>query len=183
MLPTDHLLDVGSGLGAPARWLSTRFGCRITGIDLTPEFRAIAEHFTHLIGLDARVRLRVGNALAMPFDDGTFDGAYSMFVSMNIADKARLYREIYRVAEVGRVARAIGDCAGRGWRRHVSHAMRGGGGGELPLRGRRYARRVAKRRFRSRAGEERSPGCARFRGAVTGQWSSAAKSRPIGPTR
>lgn len=95
--PTDHLLDVGSGLGGPARWLSTRFGCRITGIDLTPEYCAIAEHFTSLIGLDARIRFQVGNALAMPFDDGTFEGAYSMFVSMNIADKAQLYREIHRV--------------------------------------------------------------------------------------
>jgi SAM-dependent methyltransferase len=99
--PTDHLLDVGSGLGGPARWLSTRFGCRITGIDLTPEFCAIAEHFTRLLGLGARVRFQVGNALAMPFDDGTFDGAYSMFVSMNIADKARLYREIHRVLKPG----------------------------------------------------------------------------------
>ena len=99
--PADHLLDVGSGLGGPARWLSARFGCRITGIDLTPEFCAIAEHFTRLMGLDARVHFQVGTALEMPFDDGTFDGAYSMFVSMNIADKARLYREIHRVLKSG----------------------------------------------------------------------------------
>jgi ubiquinone/menaquinone biosynthesis C-methylase UbiE len=99
--PADHLLDVGSGLGGPARWLSTRFGCRITGIDLTPEFCAIAEHFTRLIGLDARVHFQVGNALEMPFDDETFDGAYSMFVSMNIADKAQLYRDIHRVLKSG----------------------------------------------------------------------------------
>ncbi len=99
--PTDHLLDVGSGLGGPARWLSTRFGCRVTGIDVTPEFCAIAEHFTRLIGLDARVHFQVGNALAMPFDDGTFEGAYSMFVSMNIADKMQLYREIHRVLKPG----------------------------------------------------------------------------------
>lgn len=94
---TDHLLDVGSGLGGPSRWLSTRFGCSVTGIDLAPEFCAIAEHFTRLIGLEARVHFQVGNALAMPFDDGAFEGAYSMFVSMNIADKAQLYRESHRV--------------------------------------------------------------------------------------
>ncbi|MGE5098192.1 MAG: methyltransferase domain-containing protein [Betaproteobacteria bacterium] len=99
--PADHLLDVGSGLGGPARWLSTRFGCRVTGIDLTPEFCAIAEHFTRLMGLDARVRFQVGNALAMPFEDDMFEGAYSMFVSMNIADKAQLYREIHRVLKPG----------------------------------------------------------------------------------
>lgn len=94
---TDHLLDVGSGLGGPARWLSARFGCRVTGIDLTPEFCAIAEHLTRLVGLEDRVHFRVGNALAMPFGDATFDGAFSMFVSMNIEDKTGLYREIRRV--------------------------------------------------------------------------------------
>ena len=94
--PTDHLLDVGSGLGGPARWPSTRFGYRVTGIDLTPEFCAIVEHFTRLIALEARVRFQVGNALAMPFDDDMFEGADSMFVS-NIADKAQLYRAIHRV--------------------------------------------------------------------------------------
>lgn len=99
--PTDHLLDVGSGLGGPARWFSTRFGCRVTGIDLTPEFCAIAEHLTRLMALDARVRFQVANALEMPLKDGTFDGAYSMFVSMNIADKAQLYREIHRVLKPG----------------------------------------------------------------------------------
>jgi predicted O-methyltransferase YrrM len=58
--PTDHLLDVGSGLGGPARWLSARFGCRVTGIDLTQEFCAIAEHLTRLVGLEDRVHFRVG---------------------------------------------------------------------------------------------------------------------------
>jgi ubiquinone/menaquinone biosynthesis C-methylase UbiE len=99
--PTYHLLDVGSGIGGPARWFSKRFGCRVTGIDLTPEFCEIAEHLTRLLGLDSRVRFLVGNALAMPFDDGTFEGAYSMFVSMNIAGKAQLYRVIHRVLKPG----------------------------------------------------------------------------------
>lgn len=99
--PVDHILDVGSGLGGPARWLSTRFGCRVSGIDLTPEYCAIAEHFTRLMGLDARVQFQVADALKMPFGDGTFDGAYSIFVSMNIADKAQLYREIHRVLRPG----------------------------------------------------------------------------------
>jgi SAM-dependent methyltransferase len=88
--PTDHLLDVGSGLGGPARWLASRYGYRITGIDLTSEYCAIAQHFTRLLGLERRVRFQVGNALALPFDDGSFEGADSMFVSMDIADKAKL---------------------------------------------------------------------------------------------
>jgi SAM-dependent methyltransferase len=99
--PTDHLLDVGSGLGGPARWFSMRFGCQVTGIDLTPELCAIAEHFTRLLALDSRVHFKVGNALEMPFEAETFDGAYSMFVSMNIADKMQLYREVHRVLKSG----------------------------------------------------------------------------------
>jgi ubiquinone/menaquinone biosynthesis C-methylase UbiE len=99
--PTDHLLDVGSGLGGPARWFAMRFGCRITGVDLTPEFCAIAENLTRRLALDARVRFQVGNALELPFDDGSFDGAYSMFVSMNIVDKEQLYRGIHRVLQPG----------------------------------------------------------------------------------
>ena len=94
---TDHILDVGSGLGGPARYLAQRFGCRVSGIDLTAEFCDVARHLTALLGFEERVSVRQGDALAMPYGDATFDGAYSMNVSMNIADKRALYREIRRV--------------------------------------------------------------------------------------
>lgn len=99
--PLDHLLDVGSGLGGPARIFADRFGCRITGVDLTPEFCDVARTLTRSLGLDECVDFACADALAMPFDDGAFDGAYSMNVSMNIADKAALYREIHRVLKPG----------------------------------------------------------------------------------
>ena len=98
---TDHVLDVGSGLGGPARYVATRFGCRVSGIDLTAEFCDVARHLTALLGLEDRVSISQGDALAMPFDDAMFDGAYSMNVSMNIADKRALYREIRRVLKPG----------------------------------------------------------------------------------
>lgn len=99
--PADHLLDIGSGIGGPARTMAHRFGCRVTGIDLTAEFCEVARHLTRLTGLDSRVDFELGDALAMPFTDATFDGAYSMNVSMNIADKAALYAEIRRVVKPG----------------------------------------------------------------------------------
>jgi ubiquinone/menaquinone biosynthesis C-methylase UbiE len=98
----DHILDIGSGLGGPARYFASRFGCRVTGIDLTPEFCDVARHLTHLLTLEDRVRFELGNALSMPFADASFDGAYSMNVSMNIADKRAFYREIHRVLKPGR---------------------------------------------------------------------------------
>ena len=98
---TDHVLDIGSGLGGPARYVAARFGCRVSGIDLTAEFCDVARHLTALLGLEQRVSISQGDALAMPFDDAMFDGAYSMNVSMNIADKRALYREIRRVLKHG----------------------------------------------------------------------------------
>jgi SAM-dependent methyltransferase len=97
----DHLLDVGSGLGGPARYLAQRFGCRVSGIDLTPEFCAVATHLTQQLGLQQNVDFQVADALAPPFGDAAFDGAYSMNVSMNIADKAGLYRALWRVLKPG----------------------------------------------------------------------------------
>ena len=90
-----------AALGGPARYMAERFGCRVDGIDLTAEFCAIARHLTALLGLTARVSFEQGDALAMPFGDAVFDGAYSMNVSMNIADKRALYREIHRVLKPG----------------------------------------------------------------------------------
>lgn len=93
----DHILDIGSGIGGPARYFAKRFGCKVTGIDLTPEFCEVARHLTRLLGMQDRVAFEAGNALAMRFADASFDGAYSMNVSMNIADKGAFYREAHRV--------------------------------------------------------------------------------------
>ena len=99
--PADHILDVGSGIGGPARYFADRFGCRVTGIDLTAEFCELARELTRATRLDANIGFVDGNALRMPFAAASFDGAYSMNVSMNIADKAALYREIHRVVKPG----------------------------------------------------------------------------------
>jgi ubiquinone/menaquinone biosynthesis C-methylase UbiE len=99
--PGHHLLDIGSGIGGPARYLHSRFGCRVTGIDLTAEFCEVARHLTGRLGFGEALRFEHGDALAMPFADASFDGAYSMNVSMNIADKDAFYREVRRVLRPG----------------------------------------------------------------------------------
>ena len=99
--PADHLLDVGSGIGGPARHMAKRFGCKVTGIDLTAEFCEVARHLTRVLGMESKVSFELVDALAMPFANAAFDGAYSMNVSMNIADKGALYREIHRVLKPG----------------------------------------------------------------------------------
>ncbi|MBE7417158.1 MAG: class I SAM-dependent methyltransferase [Ideonella sp.] len=99
--PGERLLDIGSGIGGPARWLARRFRCHVTGIDLTDEFCAVARELTQRTGMVSSVEFVVGDALALPWPDAGFDGAYTMNVSMNIADKARLHREAHRVLRPG----------------------------------------------------------------------------------
>jgi ubiquinone/menaquinone biosynthesis C-methylase UbiE len=98
-----HLLDVGSGLGGASRYFAHAHGCRVTGIDLTPEYVALAERLARRVGLDGKVAYRQGSALELPFEDGAFDGATMLHVGMNIADKARLVAEVRRVLRPGGV--------------------------------------------------------------------------------
>jgi ubiquinone/menaquinone biosynthesis C-methylase UbiE len=99
--PGAHVLDIGSGIGGPARILASEFGCRVTGIDLTHEFVRSAAVLTERCGLADRVTFQEGNALNMPFADQTFDVAWTQHVVMNIEDRAGLYREARRVLEPG----------------------------------------------------------------------------------
>ncbi len=96
-----RLLDVGSGIGGPARYFAGEHGCKVTGIDLTEEFVRVAESLTKRTKLDGLAEFRQGSALAMPFERGTFDGAYMIHVGMNIADKAGIFREVRRVVKAG----------------------------------------------------------------------------------
>ncbi len=99
----DHVLDVGCGIGGATRYLASSVGCRVTGIDLTPEYIAAAEELARRTGLAGRVAYRVASALAMPFQDGAFDAAITLHVAMNIADRAGLYGEVARVLKPGAV--------------------------------------------------------------------------------
>ena len=98
---TDRVLDVGSGLGGPARMLARTYGCHVNGIDLTAELCDVATDLTRRVGLADKVEIRQGNALDLPFEDGSFDVVWTQHVSMNIADKSKLYAEMRRVAKIG----------------------------------------------------------------------------------
>lgn len=97
----DRLIDIGSGLGGPARTLAQAWGCRVSGIDLTADFVTAANELTRRVGLSDRVDFRQGSALGLPFADASFDLAWSQNVVMNIADRARFYAEMFRVLKPG----------------------------------------------------------------------------------
>jgi ubiquinone/menaquinone biosynthesis C-methylase UbiE len=96
-----HLLDVGSGLGGSARYFAETYGCRVTGIDLTPEFVDTANALTRRCGLADRVEFKQASALALPFAAGVFDVATLVHVGMNIQDKASLFAQMRRVIKDG----------------------------------------------------------------------------------
>jgi ubiquinone/menaquinone biosynthesis C-methylase UbiE len=97
----SSVLDVGSGVGGPARFLAATYGCQVTGVDLSEPFVDAARYLTGRTGQSGQVSFRTGSALELPFDDGCFDVVLLQHVAMNISDRARLYREIRRMLKSG----------------------------------------------------------------------------------
>jgi len=97
----SHVLDIGSGLGGPARTLAETYGCQVTGIDLTQAFCDAAAAMSDWVGLGDRVSFKQGDATSLPFENQTFDAAMTIHVAMNIAAKDKMYAEARRVLKPG----------------------------------------------------------------------------------
>ena len=63
------VLDAGSGLGGPSRYLTSNYGCHVTGVDLSPSFVTVAQLLAQRTGLHALVSYQTGDLLALPFTD------------------------------------------------------------------------------------------------------------------
>lgn len=98
--PGTAALDIGCGVGGAARTLAARYGARVEGVDLTPEFVAAAQALTALVGIEW-VTFRVASAAALPFPSGSFDLATMLHVGMNLPDKAAAFAEAARVLRPG----------------------------------------------------------------------------------
>lgn len=97
----SQVLDVGCGIGGPSRTLALEYGCHVTGLDLSEEYCRVARMLAGRLGLESQVSYIHGNALDMPFADASFDFLWTQHASMNIADKEKLYSEMWRVLKPG----------------------------------------------------------------------------------
>ena len=97
LVANDHVLDIGCGLGGAGRFAALQYDCNVTGIDLTDEYINAGRKLCEWVGLQNRVCLEQGDAIATPFPSDRFDKAYMLHVGMNVADKVALFSEIRRV--------------------------------------------------------------------------------------
>lgn len=108
------VLDLGCGIGGPARLLAAEYGCRVTGLDLVQAYCDVATELTRRVGLAEKVDFRQGDLREMPFDDNSFDRVWSQHTTMNIPDKVALATEVKRVLKPGGKAVFYEVCAGSG---------------------------------------------------------------------
>lgn len=101
--PENHVLDIGCGIGGAARYIAAQIGSRVTGIDLTPEYITAAKVLSERVKLDDKLQFEAASALALPFEDASFDAAVTLHVAMNIKDRTSFYSEISRVMKPGSV--------------------------------------------------------------------------------
>ncbi len=101
-IEAGHLIvDIGWGVGGPARYLAERFGCRVSGVDITEPFVEAANKLTALLKMEGQVAVELGDGQQLPYGDAMFEGGYTQHVTMNIADRARFFGEAFRVLKPG----------------------------------------------------------------------------------
>ena len=99
--PDMHILDVGCGIGGSTRRLSFETGCHVTGIDLSEAYIDTADRLTELLNMESQVSFQACSALALPFEDNSFDGVWSLQMNMNVEDKLSWLKETHRVLKPG----------------------------------------------------------------------------------
>lgn len=97
----QHLLDVGCGLGGPARRFAYRHGAVVSGIELSEPVFQTAVALTSLVGLGDRVHFTLGSALKMPYEEGTFDVVVMQHCAMQVTEKHEIFGESARVLRPG----------------------------------------------------------------------------------
>jgi SAM-dependent methyltransferase len=97
----QRIVDIGCGLGGPARYIARRFACHVSGVDITGPFVDAGNKLSALLGMEDRVTIEQGDGQRLPYRDAQFDGAYTQHVTMNVADRHAFFAQAYRVLKPG----------------------------------------------------------------------------------
>ena len=93
----QHIVDIGCGLGGPARYIAKRFQCTVSGVDITPPFVDAANMLSKLVRMQGQVKIEHGDGQHLPYPNAHFDAGYTQHVTMNVPDRATFFAEAYRV--------------------------------------------------------------------------------------
>ena len=96
-----QVLDLGSGVGGPARTCAAEWACAVTGIDITASFCAAARELSRRVGMDDQVAFVCADAIDMPFSDASFDTVVAQYSLPNIERQGELFVQIARVLKPG----------------------------------------------------------------------------------
>jgi SAM-dependent methyltransferase len=99
--PTSRVLDIGAGIGGPARYLAYTFGCHVTALELQPDLDAIGADLTRRAALGGRVTHICADALTCPLPDGAFDAVVSWLAILHIPDRPRLCARLAKALRPG----------------------------------------------------------------------------------
>jgi sterol 24-C-methyltransferase len=102
LAPGMRVLDMGSGLGGPARYLAQQKPVRVVGVDLSAQRVELARRRAEEDGAAESCEFFVGDVAALPFDDASFDAVYSIEVGCYVPDKRAFYRTAARLVKPGR---------------------------------------------------------------------------------
>ncbi len=97
-----RLIDLGSGLGGPARRFAATVGCHVTGVDLSSDYCHAARELSQWLNLDSKTDFVQENVTELTGqEDSRYDGAFSIHVAMNIEDRNAFYTQAARVLKTG----------------------------------------------------------------------------------
>jgi len=95
--PQDKVLDIGCGIGGPARTIACTCNCHVTGVDLSEDYCQAARLISKQLNMDHQTKFIRANALKMPFNKNSYSALWTQHVTMNIGAKKALLQEFYRV--------------------------------------------------------------------------------------